>query len=180
MAVSVLDSHPDISGTLTFADRREIFNGQVAKMFHDGERHTDDWVPVPVRIVEVNQAALSDFPYFAGASIVVFSTRASTVLADLLEPCGELLPLAVPGGGYLAYNLTCFTDAMDWQQSIVERYPDGTLRNIPTPVFNEELLANTAIFRVKEMMRFQVFVTDQFVDRVAKSKLTGFQFSPAT
>jgi hypothetical protein len=119
----------------------------------------------------------TDFPSFGG--VPVFSQRAIEALRDLLEPCGEILPLRCHEGTYFAYNVTRLVDALDEAQSELERFSSGRIMWIERPVFFPDRLAGEVIFKVPQSPN-RTFVTDPFVRRIWERGLVGFDLQPYT
>lgn len=119
----------------------------------------------------------SDFPCLLGPP--VFSSRAVTILRDLLESGGEFLPLRSKDGELYAYNITNVIDALDLTASDVKFMSDGIrVVSIQRYGFQRDKLVGAAIFRIPQVLRSRVFVTDEFVQRVESHSLTGFRFEP--
>ncbi len=111
----------------------------------------------------------NDYPTVG--SIPAFSLRAVIALRDLLEPNGQLLPIA--GGNYFAYNLLTIADALDRDAS------EGIAAfEISRFEFRPNLVESLVIFRIPEKP-YLTFVTDIFVNRVAQADLKGFDFQLA-
>jgi hypothetical protein len=68
--------------------------------------------------------AISDCPNLTPGSVVL-SARAVTGIGALLEPYGELLPLAHPQHRYFALNVTRVIDALDESTSSIDRFPSS-------------------------------------------------------
>jgi hypothetical protein len=77
---------------------------------------------------------------------------------------------------YFAFNTTTIIDALDEDHSQLKRFVDGGIMWIDKYEFFPKKLASAAIFKVPQLVRSLVYVTDDFVKRVNKAKLTGFVF----
>ncbi|MCW8880585.1 MAG: hypothetical protein OQJ89_11760 [Kangiellaceae bacterium] len=160
---------------------RECFDDDISPAFERGEyerlwnptRLTDCWVP-PKVAGEVKP--YNDFP---GLDLLypAFSKRAVTVLKDLLEPNGEILPLDSDKGEYFFYNITSIQDALDLEHSKCDFWcdPPTTAVDIDYFAFDKQRLKNLPIFRIIEKSIFTI-VSDEFVNRVKENKLNGFVF----
>ena len=157
---------------VTLKDRSKIHE---FKQQFEGRRLAASWQPVRARVVEDPRATHADYRELLAPT---FSARAVEVLGDMLERCGEILPLDCEGGDYVIYNVLALSDALDVEASEVERYgrESGPMA-VRRAVFRGDLLKEP-IFKVREEPFVQVYVTDEFVDRVVGAGLTGFDFRP--
>ncbi len=109
----------------------------------------------------------------------VFTGRAVEALGDLLEGCGELLPLAVVGGGEAyAFNITRVSDALDRDRSEFDYYRSGGIMSVEEYVFDTAAVAEETIFKLPIRTKTVEYVTDRFRDRVEQAGLTGFRWRP--
>lgn len=153
----------------------------MSKLFYGPESVAKDWVAPKVRYVD-DDLPKGDFPGFGAA--VVFSDHAFASLRDLLEPNGECLPLESDVGGFTAFKVLRFVDALDIASSKIDWWPQlarnagnpRVVRGFKSLSFREEVLVDSPIFKVPEMPMHEVFVTDVFVSRVQEFALKGFLF----
>jgi hypothetical protein len=146
----------------------ERFNGQ--PMASDGQ-------PVAITAADEDDetALLADHALLG--IVPVFTVRAVEVLLDFLRPNGELLPLRYGRAEYMAYNVTRVVDALDESRSKLMRFRDsGRVQLIQEYVFWPERVAGLSIFKIPQLIKAFVFVTDPFVERVKGARLTGFDF----
>ncbi len=123
--------------------------------------------------------ATAELPDFALLGIVpVFSLRGMEALLDILKAAGELLPLRYPRGEYFAFNVTRVVDALDEDESKVQRFADGSVMSVSRYAFYPERVRDLPIFKIPELPKAYVFVSDAFVQRVADAELVGFHFKP--
>lgn len=136
------------------------------------------WRPLAVKtIVETPDdegKVLSDFPPCWVTP--TFSAKAVLMLRDLLARHGELLPLR--NYPYYLYNVTTLVDALDMSASDIQWFSSGSIMSIEKCVFRASSLDGSAIFRIPQFRRVNVYVDARFKDRVAESGLTGFVFEP--
>lgn len=154
------------------------------QVFHqfDGTPKRNQWSPVTVKLFRESDffegKSSSDFPYVA-PGVPVLSGRAVHVLQTLIEPYGEILPLLCEDGQYSAFNATTYVDALDLVHAELDFFPNSTrIMNADRYEFVEQRLQGVPIFKVPQIPRGVVFVTDEFVHRVTNSALTGFLFKP--
>ena len=134
-----------------------------------------------VRDEEHKDRPPSDFPSLI-PFIPVFSQRAVDALRELLESHGELLSadcLNCTHTGYLIFNVTRVVDALDMERSEFQRFQSsGRIMQIIHHEFNGHRLQGVHIFKVPQLHRSDVYVTDTFVRRVQDAGLSGFTFRP--
>jgi hypothetical protein len=120
-------------------------------------------------------APFNDFPGVDG--LPAFSQRACDVLRDYLEPNGELLPLDSVEGNYFFFNITRVVDVLDVEGSKCHFWcdPPTTAVDIESYSFHAERLSGLSIFRIYDSPN-DVFVSDEFVNRVYANHLNGFAF----
>ncbi len=117
-----------------------------------------------------------DFPSLA-TNVPVFSRKAATTLADLLEGNGEMLSTTIAGEEYFLFNVTRVIDALDESKSDIVRFEGKSkIMDIETHSFLAEKLEQTVIFKIPQIPTMDVFVTDPFVERVQSAGLKGFRF----
>lgn len=138
---------------------------------------TPVWTPQPV---EGRVRTFNDYPC-VNLMIPAFSRRAVDSLRDLLEPNGELLPLASTVGEYYAYNVTTVVDILDHEKSEVDWMGNdsNSAHVIASQITRYECaadkVAGLSIFRIVEKPS-STYVSQVFVDRVDQHALQGFHF----
>jgi hypothetical protein len=109
--------------------------------------------------------------------VPIFSGKAVKALQDVLEQNGELLPVIVGGEEYFLFNVTTVVDALDEPRSEVIRFNGSNkVLTISSYSFFGEKLASRIIFKIPQMLRGDVYVTEPFVKRVRSAGLKGFWF----
>jgi hypothetical protein len=108
-------------------------------------------------------------------NVPVFSERALHSLRDLLDGQGEALPVVCSGERYFLFNVTRVVDALDEDQTVFERFSSGKIMDIEQHVFLPDRIVGLTIFKIPQVIRMDVFVTDPFVDRVRSAGLKGFK-----
>lgn len=146
----------------------------------DGTSKLPGWAPASVKLFRESdffQGKLpSEFPYLT-AGVPVFTPVALAALEDLLKPHGELLPLQSQDGAFYAYNVTAVVDALDISQSDIKFMEDcSRIVIVNRYAFRQDQLTGIPIFKVPQLRKGRVFVTDEFVQRVNDQGLTGFRF----
>jgi hypothetical protein len=142
----------------------------------DGRTLRASWKELAIHAADEpdDRAQLPDFALLG--VVPLFSEQAVAALRDVLESHGELLPVRHPRRRYLAYNVTTVLDALDEERSSLSRFSDGGVMSIESYAFRRDAISGTAIFRIRQLPRAFVYVTEDFVDRVRRAELLGFQF----
>ena len=144
------------------------FNG--VPMKHPWTDVTIGWDP------DMRRLPKGDYPSLF-TNVPVFSRKAATALADLLEGNGELFPVLISDEEYYVFNVTRVIDALDESRSKIITF-DGSSRvmDIDVHCFVAEKLENATIFKIPQVPTMDVFVTDALVERVQSARLKGFKF----
>ena len=145
----------------------------------DGRPLLATWSPVEVE--EDHEEGRGDRPNGDFPSLLrhvpVFSARAVEALRPILSASGEILPLTCKkcrGGPYFAFNVKRFLNVLDRDRSKIKYFSTGRVMRVLKYELVENLLTDSAIFKIPEMARSEVFVDDQFASAVASERLTGF------
>lgn len=150
------DYHPEIKHSI----RKEWFCGQPIRA---------SWFPLQMK--EEKHTRHLPFPDFDNTvHWPMFSRQAVDVLADMLEPNGEVLPLICAAGEYFAYNVTRLVNVLDTTRCNPDR------DNFRKLVFKTDCLDGLSIFTMKSRPWTHVLVTDLFIERVQQAELRGFNF----
>lgn len=141
----------------------------------NGKRISGIWNPIEV--VAYVDTKIGDSLYlFPGGPI--FSERAVEVLKEFLEDRAEILPIKYNKGSFYVINITNVIQAVDIDKSKVVRFPSsGRIMKFESIAFFKEKLDNQPIFKISELPRTQVFVSDSFRESVINNNLTGFKFT---
>jgi hypothetical protein len=173
MDVYLLVSDADRYENLTVAEGADV---NVLLDRFDGRPMRTSWSPLEVEVIRDARHAgrpASDFPLLFGP-VPVLSERAARALGDLLAGAGELLPLGADGEGYHALNVTRVIDALDEQRSRVKRFrSSGRIMRVLSYAFRPEAIGDAAIFKIPQMVKSDVFLTDRFAAAVRRAELTG-------
>jgi hypothetical protein len=131
----------------------------------DGSRRLKDWDPVRVSLIVEDEAGnpllRSDMPWL-GEHAPVFRDDAVRTFGPALSAFGEFLPLACDDSRLVVFNATTVIDALDVDRSALVRFPStGRIMKVTSYAFREELLRGVAAFKVPQLLRYSVFVTDE-------------------
>lgn len=172
MIVYELRQHPE--RFCSFAVQNEADRGIYSRF--DGAPLKGEWKEYVITAADEPDES-ADLPDFALLGIIpIFSEQAVTSLRDILEANGELLRLRYARREYWAYNVTTLIDALDERQAVVQRFSTGRVMVIDEYAFRREALSSATIFKIPQLLRGHVYVTDVFASRVRQAELVGFAF----
>jgi hypothetical protein len=128
----------------------------------------------PIHVRYIPGKRLNDYPCI-GLEAPAFSVRAFSKLAHLIEPAGEVLPLACDEGAFVGFRPSIFSDALHEGESEIEWIDQvqGIARQINKFAFYPARVRDLVIFRLP-MDLFGVYVTDSFATCVHNEGLQGF------
>lgn len=140
----------------------------------------DTWNPVALEVLrdEYHLPSTRRFPDLSivGGFAPVVSERAASVIASVIADSAELLPVTCEGRRLFALNVINLTPALDLERSSVRRFKDGgRVMRVERHVFNPQLL-DGSIFKILEIPRSWVYVTDPLVEAAKSASLLGFKF----
>jgi hypothetical protein len=67
-------------------------------------------------------------------------------------------------------------DALDEENSELIRFDDGNILDVVRYEFRPHMTAGMAVFKVPQLLRGPLFVSDEFVEAAASAGLTGPEF----
>lgn len=144
----------------------------------DGTPRRDTWRPVAVsRLTEADDGsprAEADLPWLGG-HVLVLRPSAVAALGPLLERHGELLPLACPDADLWLFNTVTVVDALDEDRSELVTFDDGTILAVEHYEFRPEAVA--PVFKVPQLLRGPLFVSDEFASALTTAGLTGLELT---
>jgi hypothetical protein len=142
----------------------------------DGTPRQATWRPVPVARLTAdehgNPRAEADLPWLGG-HVLVLRPSAVAALGPLLERHGELLPLDCPDADLWLFNTMTVVDALDEERSELVRFDDGAI----LAVERYEFRAVAPIFKVPQLLRGPLFVSDEFASVLTAAGLTGLELT---
>jgi hypothetical protein len=141
---------------------------------------SSDWTPIRVRRVHPTsnrrKPVKVDMPFY-GTHVLFLRPRAVDALGTMLLKYGEILRVQDEGGDELyLYHAFNFVDALDIENSTIERFSTGRIMRIERHVFLPETVEGVDVFRIPQMRASPIFVSDLFADLVSRSGLTGTEF----
>lgn len=152
----------------------EIFRG------FDGTARVPDWRAIRMELVTADEHGRpfvpSDIPWL-GEHAPVLRERAVSALAPALTGSGEMLPLECADVDLVVFNTTTVLDALDLDRSELVMFPStGRIMKVKSHVFRPERLQGVHAFKVPELLRGSVFLTDEVVSAAQAAGLRGVGF----
>jgi hypothetical protein len=144
----------------------------------DGTPRRGTWQPLAVSRLTVSDdgspRAEADLPWL-GAHVLVLRSSAVAALGGLLEQHGELLPLACPDADLWLFNTLTVVDALDEDHSELVKFDDGSVLAVERYAFRAEAVA--PVFKVPQLLRGPLFVSDDFASASTAAGLTGLELT---
>lgn len=146
----------------------------------DGTSRKEVWTPLKVRLVTEDDRGRhlkeSDFPWLTGKAPVLKQTAVGAV-GSLFELDGEFLPLSCDTARLLLFNVLKVVDALDIGRSDLTMFPNtNRIMAVRRYAFTGDHLDGEGIFRVPQLIKSAVFVTERIVNAVEQSNLKGVGF----
>jgi hypothetical protein len=139
-----------------------------------GDPLADTWRPIPVDIWPARKRG--NFPSLIGY-VPCFDRLALAALEDLLSDRIEALPLSNPTEELFAINVLDLLDCLDHRGSSVDRFPDdNSIADITHFAFLPGSTDGHHIFKLRELPRGPVIVSEEFRNAVRKKRLVGLLF----
>jgi hypothetical protein len=151
---------------------------EVFRSFDGTPRHPG-WTPIRVFLLKQEggqQFQYSDFPWLAGHAPVL-RQPAVEVLGATLTKYGELLPLACDEAELHVFNACTVIDALKVDASdIVYGTAAGDIITVQSYAFDPRIIDRRQVFKVPELARRTLFMTQDVVELVQNSGLRRVGF----
>ena len=122
----------------------------------------------------------TDCPKFWSASgTPLLSKNATEVLCESLGDDVELIPVQCGDEIYFIVNVLSALDAIDSEKSVFRKLATGLVVGLEEYILIPEVIKNHSIFKLMlndRIMTTEVFVNEEFKDKVESNKLKGFKF----
>lgn len=124
-----------------------------------------------------SKAKLADFSSVNYDVYPVFSDRARTIVAPILEGLGRWIELDFDEAPYWLFYITNVVDALDEGRSQITRFSSSQkVLSIDSYAFKPEVAKDQWLFTLPQRPGSNRLVTDRFVELVREHRLTGFLF----
>lgn len=135
------------------------------------------WKPIRLELeAGEGRRPVGDFT-MVSCSVPALSERAAIALDEVLSPHAQLLPLQGPGTQrWFALNVhRLVSGLLDLANCETSRHEDGSIMAIWRYAFlTEQVQSLPPVFKLAEMHRGEILVTDDFVQQLRRHELMGF------
>jgi hypothetical protein len=131
------------------------------------------WRSVVVRAVTDGSAGPTRSDFATVWTEPALSGRAAKALRELVSSCAELLPLATDIGDYFVLNVLTVPDALDEATSELTHFSTGRVMQVKRYSFRPQVIRDVPAFKIPQMPRAPVFLSEQFIRRAHELELTG-------
>lgn len=151
----------------------EYVSSDYYQMF-DGTSIKDKWTTLKVKYYEDDKELKSgDAP---GFNIPVLTKKALDVLLPLINDDVEILTFQLNDETLFGINVLTVIDAIDYDLSVYRKYRDGKrIMAFKKYVFKEDMLRNKKIFKLIDLPRGDIFISEEINNTIFDSGLKGFK-----
>ena len=148
-----------------------------------GRRPGQAWDPIRMTLLKVDSDHGSpyrraDLPWL-GSHTLVLRDQAIDRVGEILRPYGELLPLLCDDARLTLFSAPPVAGVLDENRSEVVRFSTGGIMSIRRHAFRLSALEETMAFKLVEMPRGNLYLTDRLVDAILATGMTaGTEFVP--
>jgi len=182
--MSIYRVQPNIEKYKAFhlVDDDDNFDLQVEGYFDFmGQPKANDWNGARVYLdatFDKAELLVADITNF-NVSALAYSEKAISILQDVLEESGELLPFECDGKKWWIHNITNVLDALDKEETTMELMDSGRFM-IGKTVLDENKLTDVSVFKTKQRMTLLLshdVAKNDYKTIIENSDLTGVIFS---
>lgn len=123
---------------------------------------------------DLSEKEIADFPGFYSGGILA-TLKAKISIEKKLSSCGQWIPMLFDGKELYYFNTTCVEDVLDFDKSEFSSY-DGYITDIKSFKFKNIEHQLPMLFKVKGYVTYPPIVTQEFVDMIKDSNLSGLIF----
>lgn len=147
----------------------------VQSYYFNGESLITNWTPIEVEADD--DICIGDSLYLS-TGIQVLNKHAIKCLYNFLLKSTEILPIKYYKGDYYIVNvLKVLADCIDYNKSEYKRFKSsGRIMRFIKFEFITENVKRHDIFKIDDLKRSHIFVSDNFRNAVIQNDLTGFKF----
>jgi len=120
----------------------------------------------------------ADLPWNSGA-VIVLRDEAIEVVGDVLRGHGEILPLECWTARLALFSPPLVSGVLDEDRSDLLRFDSGRIMMLKRPAFDLSKLGGIKAFRLAQMPRNQMYLTQSLVEELLATGMTsGTEFVP--
>lgn len=173
MKIWQLDIEADKYKCLELADKKDwdLFDN------FDGRTQFESWYPIKVDFIKSAKKKKIPDAIYLSPSAPVFNNKSIEVLKKYMDGDVEFLSLGkLEDMEYYIINPIKVVDCIDQEKSEFQRFSDGRIMWCNQYSFVAEKVKGLHIFRILEVPRALILVSDEFKQKTENSKLEGFIF----
>ena len=150
----------------------ENVNADFYQMF-DGTPVKNQWKTLEVKEYDDSKDyKTGDAP---GAFIPMFNKKALDILLPIINDYIEILPFRFHDDCLYGINVLCLVDAIDYELSEYKTFRDGKrIMRFYKYAFIDDAIKDKEIFKITDLKRGDVFVSERFYNAVHENGLEGF------
>lgn len=146
----------------------------------DATSRVTSWQPIRMKLLMEDEFGrpflTSDVPWL-GKHAPVLREKAASALRPVLAGRGEMLPLECDSASLVVFNATTVIDALDLDKSELVTFPSsGRIMKVKSHVFRPNSVRGVQAFKVPQLLRGSVFVSDEVVSAARGAGLQGVGF----
>lgn len=131
-----------------------------------------DWQPIKMQVTK--KGIKTDLPYYF-PGILLFSLNSINILNECIRDYVQYLQIENMKE-FMLVNVINVIDCVDYSRSVSNKNRTGGFGGFRKISFIKEKLEKQFIFKIKEHVKTDIYVTDLFRDLVIASDLKGFNF----
>lgn len=137
---------------------------------------TARWAAPAMRLLHVDDDGTllhwADMPWH-GSHVLVLGDEAVDRVGPLLSAHGVCLPLTCDEARMAVFVARALVGGLDEDRSELVRFGSGRILDLKRPAFIASAIAQSAAFRLEEMLRGDLYLTDRIVDAIRATGLSG-------
>ncbi len=139
------------------------------------------WTPIHMTLLKLDDYGRpqlrSDLPWL-GSDVLVLRDEAIETVGEVLRPHGELLPLLCDEARLALFSAPVVQGALDEARSDIVRFGSGRIMALRAPAIREAALGGMWAFKLAEMPRGELYLTEQLVEAIRGTGMTaGTEFT---
>lgn len=175
MNVWLIRSDVNRYGSFSFKDQAN--DDKFFSYSFNGTSLSNEWNSIEVTVTKMKGRELG---HILGIVIeLAFSGRVIDEINDLIKGKVELLPLSCNEieERFFILNVVNVLDCIDYENADVVKFPGlDIVSGFNKYAFHKEIVENETIFKIKELPKSYLFVTDIFKNKIEKAGFTGLLF----
>ncbi|MBM6406039.1 hypothetical protein JQN72_17520 [Phycicoccus sp. CSK15P-2] len=141
-----------------------------------------EWTPIRMTLLKADDQGRphqrADLPWL-GSEVLVLRDQAIEPVGGLLQSYGDVLPLQCEGARLALFSAQAVAGVLDEEHSDMVRFSSGRIMALRSPAFHTAALGDRQAFKLAEMPRGDLYITEQLVEAIRATGMTsGTDFIP--